>query len=123
MGDFEKKSESNLCVLTDSTFFQEISKHELFVLDFWAPWCGPCKEISPVIEELAGKYAGKAAFGKLNVDENPIASDTFGVDNIPAIFIFRRGRPVDNLVGIVTKSSIEEFFETYLNGNLDTGKP
>ena len=109
------KSASVVSILTDSNFFPEVSKHDVFVVDFWAPWCGPCREVSPIIEEFARKYEAKAAFGKVNVDENPFVSDTFGVDNIPAIFVFKRGRPVDSVVGSVTRTSLEDFF----GNNLD----
>jgi thioredoxin 1 len=113
----KEDGKSAVSILTDSNFFQEVSKRDAFVVDFWAPWCGPCRELSPLIEELATKYEGKAAFGKVNVDENPFVSDTFGVDNIPAIFVFKRGRPVDSLVGSVTRASLEDFFGNHLDSD------
>jgi len=108
-------------VLTDASFFPEISKHPLMVVDFWALWCDPCKLVSPVIDELARDYAGKVTFGKLNVDDNPIVSDALGVENIPTILVFKQRRQVDGLTGEVSKSSIEDLFKPYLeDDNFDT---
>ena len=101
-------------VLTDSTFSAEISRHPLMVVDFWAPWCGPCRMVGPVIEQLAAEYAGRVAFGKLNVDENPKVSGAFGIQSIPTILVFKNGQPVDGLMGAVPKSYIESKFEPYL---------
>ncbi len=108
-------------VLTDSSFFPEISKHKLMVVDFWAPWCDPCKLVSPIIDELAREYAGKVVFGKLNVDDNPIVSDGLGVENIPTILVFKQRKQVEGLTGDISKSSIEDLFKPYLkNDNPDT---
>lgn len=101
-------------VLTDSTFNTEVSRHPLMVVDFWAPWCGPCRMVGPVIEQLASEYAGRAAFGKLNVDENPQVAGAFGIQSIPTILVFKNGRPVDGLLGAVPKSDIESKLEPYL---------
>jgi thioredoxin 1 len=102
--------------LTDSNFFSEVSKYPVMVVDFWAAWCGPCRMVSPVIEQLAGEYAGKVAFGKLNVDENPMVSNTFGVQSIPTILVFKDGKQVDGLVGAVPKAYIESKLKPYLGG-------
>ncbi len=103
-------------VLTDSTFDAEVSRHPVMVVDFWAPWCGPCRMVGPVIEQLAGEYAGRVAFGKLNVDENPKVAGAFGIQSIPTILVFKDGQPVDGLMGAVPKSYIESKFEPYLEG-------
>ena len=71
-------------VLSDSNFAQEVSRYPLMLVDFWAPWCGPCRMVGPIIEQLAREYSGRIAFGKLNVDENPQISSAFGVGNARA---------------------------------------
>lgn len=101
-------------VLSDVTFAQAVGKHPLTVVDFWAPWCGPCRIISPVIEELAKQYSGKVAFGKVNVDENLALSSSFGIEGIPTIMLFSRGRPIDAIVGAVPKAIIESKIRTHL---------
>src|ERR671939_487070 len=93
--------------LTDSNFAEAVNKYPLLVVDFWAPWCGPCRMVSPVIEQLATELAGKAVFGKLNVDENAITANTFGIQSIPTIAIFKNGRNIDGFVGIVSKSQMQ----------------
>jgi thioredoxin 1 len=116
----EKQSKSNeLTVLTDSNFYSEITKHKLMVVDFWAQWCGPCAEVSPVMEELASEYTDRVTFGKLNVDDNPMVSETYGVDSIPAILVFKQGRQVDGLVRSAEKSYIESRIKPYLEDKLD----
>ena len=100
--------------LTDSNFDSEVTKHELIVIDFWAPWCGPCRMVGPLIEELATEYAGKVAFGKLNVDDNMMISSRFGVRSIPTLMIFKDGEAVDTLVGACSKSHIESKFRPYI---------
>jgi thioredoxin 1 len=93
-------------VLTDYNFNDMVSKHTLLIVDFWAPWCGPCRMVSPVIEELSKELAGKAVFGKLNVDENPMIAGTFGIQSIPTIAIFKNGKAVDGIIGATSKSQI-----------------
>ena len=104
-------------LLTDSNFSSEISKHDLLVVDFWAPWCGPCRMIAPVIEHLAVEYASRVVFGKLNVDENPRVSNLFGIRSIPALIVFHKGKAVDSVVGAVPKAYIESKFKPYLVGS------
>ena len=90
--------------LTDSTFDSVINSDKPVLVDFWAEWCGPCKMIGPVVEELAGDYEGKAVVAKLNVDENPQVTARFGVRSIPTLLVFKNGQIVDKQVGAVPKS-------------------
>ncbi len=110
----EEKLTNKPIILTDNNFDSEIRKNKLIVVDFWAPWCGPCRMVGPVIEELAAEYNGKVAFGKLNVDDNQLASSRFGVRGIPTIIIFKDGTPVDSVVGACPKSHIESKFKPYV---------
>lgn len=93
--------------VTDDTFEQEVLKASMPVLvDFWAVWCGPCKAIAPVVEELAGEYEGKLKVMKLDVDENPRVPTTYGVQSIPTLLIFKGGQPAERVVGAVPKKVI-----------------
>ena len=93
--------------LTDSNFDIEKSKYSLLVVDFWAAWCGPCKMISPIIEQLAEQYAGKIVFGKVNVDENPHISQRFGIQSIPTLMIVKEGQVIDVMIGALPNGQIE----------------
>lgn len=94
--------------LTDSNFDQVINSEKPVLVDFWAEWCGPCKMIGPVVEELAGDYEGKAVIAKLNVDENPQITARFGVRSIPTLLVFKNGQVVDKQVGAVPKSVLSQ---------------
>lgn len=100
--------------LTDSNFDIEKSKYSLLVVDFWAAWCGPCKMISPIIEQLAEQYAGKIVFGKVNVDENPHISQRFGIQSIPTLMIVKEGQVIDVMIGALPKGQIENRIEQYI---------
>ena len=94
--------------VTDANFDQEVLKSEIPVLvDFWATWCGPCKAIGPVVEELAAKYEGKAKVVKLNTDENPRIPTQYNVRSIPMLVVFKGGRVVEQHVGAAPKDKIE----------------
>jgi thioredoxin 1 len=103
--------------LTDQNFNEMVGKHNLLIVDFWAPWCGPCRMVSPVITELSQELAGKAVFGKLNVDENPMIASTFGIQSIPTIAIFKNGKAVDGIVGAASKSHILSKLSPHINSN------
>jgi thioredoxin 1 len=93
--------------LTDSTFEQEVLRSTQPVLvDFWAVWCGPCKAIAPIVEELAGEYEGKLKVMKLDVDDNPRTATTYGVQSIPTLLVFKDGKPAERIVGAVPKHVI-----------------
>lgn len=101
--------------LNDSNFEDMIKRNHLIVVDFWAPWCGPCRAVTPVIEQLSNELTGKVLFGKLNVDENPVVSSTFGIQSIPTIAIFKNGKMVDGFVGAASKSQILSKISTYID--------
>jgi thioredoxin 1 len=94
--------------LNDSNFDQIIASDKPVLVDFWAEWCGPCKMIGPVVEELAGDYEGKAVVGKLNVDENPQTAAKFGIRSIPTLLVFKGGQIVDKQIGAVPKSVLNQ---------------
>lgn len=100
--------------LTDETFIKFVSDNAMAVVDVWAPWCGPCRFISPVIEEIARDYVGKIAFGKLNVDQNPSVAARYGVMSIPTLLVFKNGRPVDRIIGAMPRQKLEQRITRHL---------
>jgi len=101
---------------TDSNFNDQVLKSKLpVVVDFWAPWCGPCKMVSPTIDELAKEYDGKVLVGKMNVDENQQISGQYGVMSIPTIMIFKDGKPVQSMVGAQGKQTYKTEIEKVLS--------
>jgi len=101
--------------IDDSTFESEVLQAEKPVLvDFWAPWCGPCKAIGPLIEELAGAFGDKVKFAKCNVDNNPVTPGKFGIKAIPTLIFFKEGNVVDQITGMVAKSKLEETLNKFL---------
>lgn len=95
--------------ITDAVFKDKVLKASKPVLvDFWAPWCGPCKIIGPIVEELAKEYEGKLDVYKLNVDENPDAAGTYSVMSIPTLLIFKAGQPVKTIVGAQPKENVKK---------------
>jgi thioredoxin 1 len=102
--------------VTDQNFEKEVLQSDIPVLvDFWAAWCGPCRAIAPVIEELAEEYAGKLKVAKMNVDENPITPGKFGIRAIPTLIFFKNGQAVDMITGAVAKSTIENVIKRIIS--------
>lgn len=101
--------------VTDGNFEQEVLKSDVPVMvDFWATWCGPCRAIAPIMEELSGAYAGKAKIVKLNADENPRTTTQFNVRSLPTILVFKGGKVVDQQIGAVPKPKIEGMLQRAL---------
>jgi len=93
--------------LTSAKFKEFVQSYSVVVVDCWAPWCGPCRMVAPVIEELARDYSGRVAFGKLNVDENPSVASDYQIMSIPTLLVFKNGKPVDRIVGAMPKNALE----------------
>lgn len=102
-----------LKTFTDSNFDHEISSGVTLV-DFWAEWCGPCRRIAPIVEQLAGEYEGRAIVAKLNVDENPNIPGRFMIRGIPTLLLFKNGQLADTIVGLASKEEIARMIEKHL---------
>ncbi|CAN5369582.1 thioredoxin [soil metagenome] len=101
--------------VTDSTFEQEVLKADIPVLvDFWAPWCGPCKAVAPVVEDLSKEYEGRLKVVKLNTDENPKTATAYKIRGIPSLFLFKAGQVCEEVVGAVPKSTLAKAIEQHV---------
>lgn len=106
---------SSIITLNDASFEKEVLQaNSLVLVDFWAEWCGPCKALAPILEELAPKYLGKIKIGKLNVDENPNTPAKYGVRGIPTLILFKDGKALETKVGALSKLQLDAFLEKHL---------
>jgi thioredoxin 1 len=105
---------SNTLAVTDANFEQEVEKNDgLTVVDFWATWCGPCRTIAPILDQLAKEYEGKVKITKLDVDQNIRTASRFNVRSIPMLLFFKGGKVVDQIIGAVPKTQIESKFQQH----------
>jgi thioredoxin 1 len=105
----------NVCEFTDGNFATDVIKAEQPVLvDFWAPWCGPCRQIAPTIDQLATENAGSVKIGKVNIDENPGVAQEYGVSSIPTLLIFKGGEVVNRVVGAQPKTRLQQLLDEAL---------
>jgi len=101
--------------LSDDSFESDVLKAEgLTLVDFWAEWCGPCKMIAPILDEVAAEYAGKLTIAKLNIDENPATAPKYGIRGIPTLLLFKNGEVVATKVGALSKGQLKEFLDANL---------
>jgi len=106
---------SNILAITDDTFENEVADSTIPVLvDFWAQWCGPCKAIAPLLDDIAAKYAGKVKIVKLDVDSNPATPPKFGVRGIPTLILFKEGQVQATQVGLLSKSELMSFIDAHI---------
>ena len=112
--EMKNKLPSEPIVLTDNSFNEAVENHSLVVVDCWAPWCGPCNIVAPVIEELARDYKGKIVFGKLNVDDNRDTALKYQIMSIPTLLVFKNGKLADRIVGAMPRSLLEPKITRYL---------
>jgi len=99
--------------IKDADFDETIKKYKTIVIDCWAPWCGPCRMMTPIIDDLAKEMQGKVVFGKVNVDENPITSVKYKIMSIPTLLIFKNGSLVDRVIGVYPKDELKNKISLY----------
>lgn len=106
---------ANTLAVSDATFGAEVEQEDgLTIIDFWAPWCAPCRMVGPVVDQLAQEYQGRAKVAKLNIDENPVTANRFNVRSIPTILFLKSGKVVDTLIGAVPKPLLASKIEQHL---------
>ena len=110
---------SNVIAVTDADFEQEVEKSDrLTIVDFWATWCGPCRAIAPIVEELATEYAGKVTVGKMDVDRNQATPMRYGVRGIPTLLVFKDGQVKEQIVGYVPKEHIQKALDKHVGASV-----
>ena len=106
---------SEIAQFSDASFEEDVINSDIPTLvDFWAPWCGPCKMIGPIVEEIGGEYTGKLKVGKVNVDDNPQVATKLGIRGIPTLILFKNGEAVEQIIGAVPKTQITEKIDKHL---------
>jgi thioredoxin 1 len=103
-------------ITVDQNSFQKnvLDSQKPVLVDFWAPWCGPCRAVAPIVEELAKEYSDKAGFAKVNVDESPILASQYGVMSIPTVIIFKGGKPAEQVIGYKPKNEFKKLIDNVL---------
>ncbi len=115
MGNIKEKNMSNAIDINDSTFETEVvNSKQLTIVDFWAPWCGPCRKLGPVLDEVASEFGDSLKIVKLNTDENLKTAKEFSISGLPTLLLFKDGKPVERLVGLMPKSTIVSNIEKHL---------
>jgi thioredoxin 1 len=111
----KKMTQTVPLTVTDSDFDDVVNNNDFVIVDFWAPWCGPCRIVGPILDELAEKYAGMVTIAKVNVDENQQTPSKFGVMGIPTLLFFKGGELIDKVVGALPKEALEQRINDNLN--------
>jgi len=111
--NMDKNSQAAPLTIKDADFDQTVKKYNMIVVDCWAPWCGPCRMMTPVIDDLAREMQGKIVFGKLNVDENPLTSMKYKIMSIPTLLVFKKGDLVEKIIGAYPKEELKNKLSLY----------
>ena len=114
MSGGEGGSGSGPITLTDRDFEGAVSTHDIMIVDCWAPWCMPCRMLTPILDQLAVEYSGRVVFAKLNVDENPMTARRYNTMSIPTLLVFKEGKLIDRMVGVMPKAQLKAGIDRYL---------